>query len=146
MSCHCLVCCSAYVRFSYSSGDAKPCGQADHFSADVLEIKIKAQKLLPTELKQAAEDAATHWTKDTVEDLWPAPTINAAASETGPPKVVTTTPPLAPVPNKNSFSVVEVPLKWRDNCCLGSRFLRASSLGLSTIRSMSFFLIRNERA
>src|SRR5215475_758428 len=23
---------------SYSSGDAKPCGQADHFSADVLEI------------------------------------------------------------------------------------------------------------
>ena len=96
---------------SYSSGDAKPCGQADHFFADVLEIKIKTQKLLPTELKQAAEDAATHWTKDTVEDLLPAPAINAAASEAGPPKVVTTTPPLAPVPNKKSSSLVEVPLK-----------------------------------
>ena len=77
----------------------------------MLEIKIKTQKLLPTELKQAAEDAATHWTKDTVEDLLPAPAINAAASEVGPPKVVTTTPPLAPVPNKKSSSLVEVPLK-----------------------------------
>jgi hypothetical protein len=26
----------------YSSGDAKPCGHADHFSADVLEIKHKS--------------------------------------------------------------------------------------------------------
>src|SRR6266566_4761814 len=41
---------------TYSSGDTKPCGEADHFSADVLEIKIKAPKLLPAELKQAAED------------------------------------------------------------------------------------------
>jgi len=32
---------------------AKPCGRADHFSADVLEIKIKTHKLLPAELKQA---------------------------------------------------------------------------------------------
>jgi predicted aspartyl protease len=87
---------------SYSSGDAKPCGQADHFSADVLEIKIRAQKLLPPELKQAAEDAATHWTRNTVEDLLPAPTINAAASEA---------PQLAPVPNKKSSSVIEVPLR-----------------------------------
>jgi len=96
---------------SYSSGDAKPCGEADHFSADVLEIKIKAHKLLPAELKQAAEDAATHWTKGTVENLLPAPAINAAASEFGPPKVATTTPPLSPVENKKSSSVVEVPLK-----------------------------------
>jgi len=36
---------------SYSSDDAKPCGRADHFSADVLEIKIRAQKLLAAELK-----------------------------------------------------------------------------------------------
>jgi predicted aspartyl protease len=96
---------------SYRSGDAKPCGQADHFSADVLEIKIKAQKLLPAELKQAAENAATHWTKGTVEDLLPAPAINPAASESSPPKVVTTAPSLAPVTNKKSSTVVEVPLK-----------------------------------
>ena len=96
---------------SYSSGDTRPCGQADHFSADVLEIKIKAHKLLPAELKQAAEDATTHWTKGTVENLLPAPALNAAASEAGLPKVVTTTSPLAPVGNKKSSSVVEVPLK-----------------------------------
>ena len=96
---------------SYSSGDAKPCGEADRFSADVLEIKIKANNLLSAELKQAAEDAATHWTKGTVENLLPAPAINAAASEFGPPKVATTTPPLSPVENKKSSSVVEVPLK-----------------------------------
>ena len=101
-----------YARgISYSSGNAKPCGEADHFSADVLEIKIKAHKLLPAELKQAAEDAATHWTKGTVENLLPAPAINAAASEAGPPMVVTTTPPLSSVENKKSSSVVEVPLK-----------------------------------
>src|SRR6516164_5855606 len=29
---------------SYGSGDAKPCGHADHFSADGLEIKIKSHK------------------------------------------------------------------------------------------------------
>jgi hypothetical protein len=61
---------------SYSLGDAKPCGEADHFSADVLEIKIKAHKLLPAELEQAAEDAATHWTKGAVENLLPAPADN----------------------------------------------------------------------
>jgi len=92
---------------SYSSGDAKPCGHADHFSADVLEIKIKTQKLLPTELKQAAEDAAAHWTKGAVENLLPAPATNATASEA----VATTTPPLSPVETKKSSSVVEVPLK-----------------------------------
>jgi predicted aspartyl protease len=90
---------------TYSSGDTNPCGEADHFSADVLEIKIKAHKLLPAELKQAAEDAATHWTKGSVENLLPAPAINAAAS------VAITTPPLSPVENKKSSSVVEVPLK-----------------------------------
>jgi predicted aspartyl protease len=95
---------------TYSSSDTKPCGQADHFSADVLEIKIKAHKLLPAELKQAAEDAATHWTKGTAEDLLPAPAINAA-SEAGPSKVATTTPPLAPAGNEKSSSLVEVPLK-----------------------------------
>jgi predicted aspartyl protease len=96
---------------SYSSGDTKPCGQADHFSADVLEIKIKAHGLLPAELKHAAEDAATRWTKGTAENLLPAPAINAATSEAGPPKVATTTPPLLPVENRKSSSAVEVPLK-----------------------------------
>jgi len=96
---------------SYSSGDAKPCGQADHFSADVLEIKIKTHKLLPAELKQAAEDAATHWVKGTVENLLPAPAISAATSEVGSPKVATTTPPSSSAVNKKSLSVVEVPLK-----------------------------------
>jgi predicted aspartyl protease len=96
---------------SYSSGDTKPCGQADHFAADVLEIKIKAHGLLPAELKQVAEDAATHWTKGTAEKLLPAPTINPAATEAGLSKVTKTTPPLLPVENKKSSSVVEVPLK-----------------------------------
>jgi predicted aspartyl protease len=95
---------------SYSSGDAKPCGQADHFSADVLEIKIKTQKLLSAELKQVAEDAATHWAKGTVENLLPAQAINAGASEVGSPKI-TTTPLLSPSVNKKSPSLVEVPLK-----------------------------------
>src|SRR6516162_11854300 len=90
---------------------AKPCGRADHFSADVLEIKIKTHKLLPAELKQAAEDAATHWAKGTVENLLPAPALNAAASEVSSPKVATTTPPLSSAMNKKSLSVVEVPLK-----------------------------------
>jgi predicted aspartyl protease len=95
---------------SYSSGDAKPCGQADHFSADVLEIKIKTHKLLPPELKQAAEDAATHWAKGTVENLLPAPAINAAAPEGSSPKVAASTPPVSSAVNKKS-PVVEVPLK-----------------------------------
>ena len=95
---------------SYSSGDAKPCGHADHFSADVLEIKIKTQRLLPADLKQAAEEAAAHWTKGTVENLLPAPAINAV-SEAGSPKVAATTPAMSPAVNKRSSSVVEVPLK-----------------------------------
>src|SRR5215472_13952746 len=81
------------------SGDAKPCGQADHFSADVLEIKIKTHRLLPAELKQAAEDAATHWTKGTVENLLPAPVATAAASDVASPKVATTTLPSSQVVN-----------------------------------------------
>jgi predicted aspartyl protease len=96
---------------SYSSGDAKPCGQADHFSADVLEIKIKTQKLLSAELKQAAEDAATHWTKGTVENLLPSQAINAVAPEVASPKIATTTPLLSSSVNKKSPSLVEVPLK-----------------------------------
>jgi len=96
---------------SYSSGDAKPCGHADHFSADVLEIKIKTQKLLSAELKQAAEDAATHWAKGTVENLLPSQAINAGASEVASPKIATTTPLLSPSVNKKSPSLVEVPLK-----------------------------------
>ena len=96
---------------SYTSGDAKPCGQADHFSADVLEIKIKTHKLLPAELKQVAEDAATHWVKGTVENLLPAPAISAATPEVGSPKVATTTPPSSSAVNKKSLSVVEVRLK-----------------------------------
>ena len=96
---------------SYSSGDTKPCGQADNFSADVLEIKIKAHRLLPAELKQAAEDAAAHWTKGTPENLLPAPAVDATPPEAGPPKLATTTPPLLPVENKKSSSAVEVPFK-----------------------------------
>lgn len=96
---------------SYSSGDTKPCGQADNFSADVLEIKIKAHRLLPPELKQAAEDAAAHWTKGAAEKLLPVPAVNAAPSEAGPPRLATTTPPLLPVENQKSSSLVEVPLK-----------------------------------
>jgi hypothetical protein len=104
---------------SYSSGDAKPCGQADHFSADVLEIKIKTQMLLSAELKQAAEDAATHWAKGAVENLLPAPAINAAVSEVGSPKVATTTPLLSPAENKKItfFSGSAVKGRFWDTRC-----------------------------
>lgn len=95
---------------SYSSGDARPCGQADHFSADVLEIKIKTHELLPANLKQEAEDAAAHWAKGAVENVMPAPGINAT-SEAGSSKVAITTPAFSPAVNKKSSSVVEVPLK-----------------------------------
>jgi predicted aspartyl protease len=96
---------------SYSAGDAKPCGHADHFSADVLEIKIKTHKLLPPTLMQAAEDAATNWKKATVENSLPAPAINTAASEAGLPKAATEAPPLSPVENQKSSSVVIARLK-----------------------------------
>jgi clan AA aspartic protease (TIGR02281 family) len=95
---------------SYGSGDAKPCGEADHFSADVLEIKIKSHKLLPAKLMQAAEDAASHWTKGTLENFLLAPATDAAV-QAGPPQVATTTPPLSPVENQKPSSVVEVLLK-----------------------------------
>jgi len=94
---------------TYSTGDAKPCGEADHFSADVLEIKIKSHRLLPARLMQAAEDAASHWTKGTLEDFLPAPAVDAALPETAPPKLATTAPP--PVENQKSATVVEVLLK-----------------------------------
>src|SRR5215472_2999796 len=96
---------------SYSSGEAKPCGHADHFFADVLEIKIKTHMLLTAELKQAAEDAATNWTKGAVENVLPAPAINPAGFEIDPSRVAVTTPALSPAVNKKSPSVVEVPLK-----------------------------------
>ena len=96
---------------SYSTGYPKPCGQADHFSADVLEIKIKANKLLPPTLMQVAEEAATNWKKDTVENLLPAPPINTTASEASLPKVVAAAPPLSPVENQKSSSVVLARLK-----------------------------------
>ena len=95
----------------YSADYPKPCGQADHFSADVLEIKVKTNKLLPPTLMQAAEDAATNWKKGTVENLLPAPPINTTASEIGLPKVVATAPPLSPVDNQKSSSVVVARLK-----------------------------------
>ena len=96
---------------SYSSGEAKPCGHADHFFADVLEIKIKTHMLLTAELKQAAEDAATHWTKGAVENVLPAPAINPAGFEIDPSRVAVTTPALSPAVNKKTPSAVEVPLK-----------------------------------
>jgi hypothetical protein len=58
------------------------------------------KKILPAKLVQAAEDAATNWTKGESEKLLPAPVItapNAAAPDAkskAPPKVSTTAPPL----------------------------------------------------
>jgi len=94
---------------SYGSGDAKPCGEADHFSADVLEIKIKSRKLLPVGLMQAAENAASHWTKGTRENFLPAPATDAAAPEAAPAKLAATAPP--PADNQKSSAVVEVTLR-----------------------------------
>jgi len=97
---------------SYSSGPAKPCGEADHFAADVLEIKIKSRKLLPAKLMQAAEEAANNWTKDTVESLLPAPALDGTVSDAGTPNVATIAPPQPPAEmQKPPSSVVEVVLK-----------------------------------
>jgi clan AA aspartic protease (TIGR02281 family) len=101
---------SAQASIGYYSGDARPCGQADHFSADVLEIKIKTQRLLPAKLKEAAEEAAANWTKGAAEKLLPAPANDAAVSDTLAPKVAMTTQPLPPAEQKSS-PVVEVVLK-----------------------------------
>ena len=89
----------------YSSNLAKPCGEADHFSADVLEIKIKTNKLLPPILMQAAEDAATNWKKGTVENLLSAPAING-----GLPKIAPA-PTSSPVDNQKTSSAVIARLK-----------------------------------
>jgi predicted aspartyl protease len=96
---------------SYGAGNAKPCGEADHFSADVLEIKIKTHKPLPPTLMQAAENAATNWNRGTVENLLPASTINTAASEAGLPKVATTPPSSSPADNQTPSSAVIARLK-----------------------------------
>jgi len=96
---------------SYSSDEAKTCGHADHFSADVLEIKIRAQKLLPAELKQAAEGAATNWTKGTLENLLP-PAPNTATLEISPARLAISAPQSTLVENQTKpSSVVEVLLK-----------------------------------
>jgi len=96
---------------SYSSGPAKPCGEADHFSADVLEIKIKSHKLLPAKLMQVAEDAAANWTRGTIESSLPAPVLDATASVLGQPKVASIAPPPPAEIQKPPSAVVEVVLK-----------------------------------
>jgi clan AA aspartic protease (TIGR02281 family) len=102
---------SAQASIGYYSGDARPCGQADHFSADVLEIKIKTQRLLPAKLKEAAEEAAANWTKGAAEKLLPAPANDAAVSDALAPKVAMTTQPLPAAESQKSSPVVEVVLK-----------------------------------
>jgi clan AA aspartic protease (TIGR02281 family) len=102
---------SAQASISDNAGDTRPCGQADHFSADVLEIKIKTQRLLPAKLKQAAEEAAANWTKGTAEKLLPAPAIDATVSEAFGPNVAIATRPVSPAENQTASPVVEVVLK-----------------------------------
>jgi TPR repeat protein len=69
---------------SYSSGQ---CGHA----ASSLRGKIKAEETLSKKLVQAAQDAATNWTKGTIEKLLPPPQITA--NEAGPPDTKSKIPP-----------------------------------------------------
>jgi clan AA aspartic protease (TIGR02281 family) len=78
-----------------------------------LLLAIDTHKVLSAKLMQVAEDAATNWTKGTVERLLPTPTI-ATASTASPkvqPKVATATTPSALPADQKSSSPMEVLLK-----------------------------------
>lgn len=75
---------------------------ASAVSMTLLAVAIETHKVLPAKLMQVAEDAATNWTKGTVEKLLPAPATIATASTAAPkaqPEVATTTTPQAQKPN-----------------------------------------------
>jgi hypothetical protein len=61
---------------------------ASTVSMILLLSAIETHKVLPAKLMQVAEDAATNWTKGTVETLLPAPATIAAAPTAGPKSAV----------------------------------------------------------
>jgi clan AA aspartic protease (TIGR02281 family) len=65
----------------YISGDPITCLEANSVSMSTLQSIIETQ--LPAKLMQVAKDAATNWTKGTVEKLLPAPATIEAASHAG---------------------------------------------------------------
>ena len=72
---------------SYSYGQ---CGLA----ASSLRVKIKAEETLSKKLVQAAQDAATNWTKGTIEKLLPPPPPpQITADEASPPDTKSKMPP-----------------------------------------------------
>jgi serine protease Do len=60
---------------SYEAGYQKQCGMAAF--PFTLRVQIEARKILPAKLVQAAQDAATTWTKGATERLLPAPEVTA---------------------------------------------------------------------
>jgi serine protease Do len=65
-----------------------------------LTRSYQLKKMLPAKLAQAAQDAATNWTKGSSEKLLPAPE---------PPKAVAITPPKAPAPGSNASPNLTMP-------------------------------------
>jgi hypothetical protein len=66
------------------------------YAADSLsKMKTKPEETLPKKLLQAAQDAATNWTKGTIEKLLPPPPPppQITADETGPPDTKSKLPP-----------------------------------------------------
>jgi TPR repeat protein len=88
---------TADVKYDITSGISYesyiPPGQCSHAVYSLRE-KIKAEETLPKKLVQAAQDAATNWTKGTTEKLLPSPPPpQITADEAGPPDTKTKMPP-----------------------------------------------------
>ena len=76
---------TADVGYSVTSGisdESTSFGVCGH-AASSLRKKVKAEETLPKKLVQAAQDAATNWTKGKIEKLLPPPQITS--DEAGPP-------------------------------------------------------------
>jgi clan AA aspartic protease (TIGR02281 family) len=87
----------ADVAYSITSGisdtgfSSGQCG----YAVSELRVKIKAEETLSKKLVQAAQDAATNWTKGTTEKLLPPPPPppQITADDAGPPDTKSTMPP-----------------------------------------------------
>lgn len=86
----------------YEAGYGKECFLAAALSGVTVEVQIKVEKVLSAKLVQAAQDAATNWTKGEPEKLLPAPVITATlavppgARSNEPPKTATIASPSEP--------------------------------------------------
>ncbi len=95
-------------RISYEPLYKEPCFYATMSpTLIVLQVKVESKRILPAKLVQAAQDAASNWTKGTPEKLLPSPVITATTASPSearskiPPKVATITPPLVPDTSPN---------------------------------------------